>query len=234
GPKYVRPPVDQPASFKSEHSDVPAPLIAPEWWRLYNDTELDQLIASAHASNQTLRQAVASVDEARALARVARSFLLPSIAFNPIMTHERLSATRDSTVTGSRVARGATMNDWLMPFDLAYQIDAWGSIRRSLQSATAEAAASDDNLAMVRLTVETDVAQFYYTLRSLDAQTEILTQTVAAYREQVRLLSAQLHSGLISPIVLKQAQPQLQATVAQQQDGNRARANQEHALAILC
>src|SRR5262245_9621961 len=83
GPKYVRPPVDQPASFKSEHSDIPAPLIEPEWWRLYNDSELDQLIASAHASNQTLRQAVASVDEARAIARVARGFLYPSISFNP-------------------------------------------------------------------------------------------------------------------------------------------------------
>src|SRR5881628_3345488 len=156
GPKYVRPAVDQPASFKSEHSDVAAPLIAPEWWRLYNDTELDQLIASAHASNQTLRQAVASVDQARAVARVARSFLYPSIAFNPVMTREHLSGTRDSTVSGQRVAQAATINDWLVPFELAYEIDAWGGIRRSLESATAQAVASDDTLAMVRLTVETD------------------------------------------------------------------------------
>jgi multidrug efflux system outer membrane protein len=234
GPHYVRPPVDQPASFKSEHSDVAAPLIPPEWWRLYNDTELDQLIASAHASNQTLRQAVASVDQARALARVARSFLYPSISFNPIMTRERLSGTRASTITGEKVAQAATINDWLVPFELGYEIDAWGSIRRSLESATAQAAATDDTLAMVRLTVETDVAQFYYTLRSLDAQTEILTQTVASYREQVRLVSAQLRSGLISPIVLAQAEAQLESTVARQQDLVRSRADQEHALAILC
>jgi outer membrane protein, multidrug efflux system len=234
GPRYVRPTVDQPASFKSEHSDVAAPLIAPEWWRLYNDTELDQLIASAHASNQTIRQAVASVDQARALARVARSFLYPSISFNPIMTRERLSGTRSSTITGGRVPQAATINDWLVPFELGYEIDAWGSLRRSLESATAQAAATDDTLAMVRLTVETDVAQFYYTLRSLDAQTEILTQTVASYREQVRLVSAQLRSGLIGPIVLAQAEAQLETTVARQQDLVRSRADQEHALAILC
>src|SRR4029077_18501692 len=108
------------------------------------------------------------------------------------------------------------------------------SIRRSLESATAQAVASDDTLAMVRLTVETDVAQFYYTLRSLDAQTEILTQTVASYREQVRLVSAQLKSGLVSPIVLAQAEAQLESTVARQQDLVRSRADQEHALAILC
>ena len=233
GPHYVRPAVDQPASFKSEHSDVAAPLIAPEWWRLYNDSELNQLIASAHASNQTLRQSVASVDQARALARVARSFLYPSISFNPVMTRERLSGTRASTITGGPVQQ-ATINDWLIPVDLVYEIDAWGSIRRSLESATAQAAATDDNLAIVRLTVETDVAQFYYSLRSLDAQTEILTQTVASYREQVRLVSAQLRSGLISPMVLAQAQAQLEMTVARQEDLVRSRADQEHALAILC
>ena len=176
---------------------------------------------------------MASVDQARALARVARSFLYPSISFNPVMTRERLSGTRASTITGGPV-QTATINDWLIPVDLVYEIDAWGSIRRSLESATAQAAASDDNLAMVRLTVETDVAQFYYSLRSLDAQTEILTQTVASYREQVRLVSAQLRSGLISPMVLAQAQAQLEMTVARQEDLVRSRADQEHALAILC
>jgi Outer membrane protein len=87
---------------------------------------------------------------------------------------------------------------------------------------------------LVQLTVETDVAQFYYSLRSLDAQHQILTDNVAAYREQVRLLSVQLKTGLISAIVLNQAQAQLQATLAQQRDVERARANLEHALAILC
>src|SRR5437868_3392093 len=74
GPKYVRPPVESPASFKS-----PAPAggesgVPQEWWRLYGDADLEQLIAAANASNQTLRQAVARVDEARALARVAASY----------------------------------------------------------------------------------------------------------------------------------------------------------------
>ena len=78
------------------------------------------------------------------------------------------------------------------------------------------------------------MAQFYYTLRALDAQAQILTENVASFREQVRILSAQLKSGLVSPIVLNQAQAQLQATLAQQRDIERARADQEHALAILC
>jgi multidrug efflux system outer membrane protein len=78
------------------------------------------------------------------------------------------------------------------------------------------------------------VAQYYYLLRSLDAQGQILTQNVESYREQVRILSVQLKNGLVSLLVLSQAQAQLQATLAQQRDVERARANQEHALAILC
>ncbi|PYN83051.1 MAG: RND transporter [Candidatus Rokuibacteriota bacterium] len=234
GPNYARPAVDQPAHFKSQADSEAAPAIAREWWQLYADPELDRLIATANASNQTLRQAVARVDEARALARVAASFLFPTISTNPSFTHLRTSGNRDSTITGKRVQQGVTVNDWLIPFDLAWELDVWGRVRRSFESSRAQAAATADDAGLIRLTVETDVAQFYYSLRSLDAQLQILTDNVAAYREQVRLLSVQLKTGLISAIVVNQAQAQLQATLAQQRDVERARANLEHALAILC
>src|SRR5882762_1160063 len=234
GPNYARPAVEQPAHFKSQADGDPAPLLAREWWQLYGDPELDRLIASASASNQTLRQAVARVDEARALARVAASFLFPTISTTPSFTRARFSGNRDSTITGRRVQQGVTINDWLIPVDLSYELDVWGRVRRSFESARAQAAATASDAGLVRLTVETDVAQFYYSLRSLDAQLQILTDNVAAYREQVRLLSVQLNTGLISAIVLNQAQAQLHATLAQQRDVERARANLEHALAILC
>ena len=234
GPNYARPEVEQPAHFKSQADGGPAPAIAREWWRLYGDPELDRLIATASASSQTLRQAVARVDEARALARVAASFLFPTISTNPSFTHLRTSGNRDSTIDGKRVQQGVTVNDWLIPFDLTWELDVWGRVRRSFESSRAQAAATASDAGLVQLTVETDVAQFYYSLRSLDAQHQILTDNVAAYREQVRLLSVQLKTGLISAIVLNQAQAQLQATLAQQRDVERARANLEHALAILC
>src|SRR5262249_17798128 len=83
GPDYVRPAVEQPLRFTSQAGSGEAPLIAREWWRLYSDPVLDQLIASAQASNQTLRQAVARVDQAGALALVAVSFLSPTISLDP-------------------------------------------------------------------------------------------------------------------------------------------------------
>ena len=234
GPDYVRPSVEQPARFKSQALSEVGPPIPEEWWRLYREPELDRLIATASESNQTLRQAVARVDEARALARVAGSYLYPTISNDPSFRRQRYSANRESTITGKRVLQGATVEDWLIPFDLTYEIDVWGRVRRSFESARAQAEASADDAAAVRLIVETDVTRFYYTLRSLDAQAQILERTVVAYREQVRILSVQLRTGLAGPIVVSQAQSQLQATLALQRDVLRARADQEHALAILC
>src|SRR5712664_415513 len=105
GPNYVRPKVEQPDQFKSQADKEPAPPIAREWWRLYGDPELDQLIVTATASNQSLRQAVARVDEARALARVAGSYLYPTVSADPTFSRTRYSANRDSTVTGRQVAQ---------------------------------------------------------------------------------------------------------------------------------
>jgi multidrug efflux system outer membrane protein len=233
GPKYARPAVEQPPSFKS-----PAPegdqVLSEAWWQLYRDPQLDELIAAANASNQTIRQAVARVDEARALARVAASFRYPTISLDPTVSRQHLSPNRPSTLTGVPVQTAATYNDWLVPFDLTYEADVFGRVRRSIQAARAQAAASMDDEAVIRLAVQTDVAQFYYTLRLFDAQLEILSRTIVSYREQVRLLGVQVRTGLASEIVLNQAEAQLQSTLAQQQDVQRARADEEHALAILC
>ena len=234
GPNFTRPEVEQPQGFKSQTDGETGPPVPAEWWQLYRDPELDRLIALAQESNQNIRLAVARVDEARALARVAGSYLFPTIGANPNFSHTRYSANRDSTVTGRRVASGASRNDWLIPIDLSYEIDVWGRVRRSLESARATAAATAADVGVVQLTVETDVARYYYALRSLDAQAQILMDTVVAYAEQVRLLSAQLRAGLVSAIVVYQAQAQLQTTQALLRDVQRARADQEHALAILC
>src|SRR4051794_37549918 len=90
GPNYSRPAVEQPPAFKSEPPASSAVGLPEDgWWELYADPELAGLIAAANASNQTLRQAVARVDEARALARVAGSYLYPAVSVNPAFSRTR-------------------------------------------------------------------------------------------------------------------------------------------------
>ena len=238
GPNYARPRVEQPPAFKSQPATQPttqpAPPIPVDWWRLYHDAELEQLVATALESNQNLRQAVARLDQSRALARAAASFLLPTITADPSFTRQRFSANRASVITGQTIGKSTVINTWQIPFDLTYEIDVWGRVRRSAEASNALATASADDLAVVRLTVATDVATFYYTVRALDAQEQILQQTVTSYAEQVRLVSAELKNGLVSPVDLYQAQAQFEATRAQLRDVQRARADEEHALAVLC
>jgi len=223
----------RPAAFKSPSSSGDE-SIPSEWWTLFGDADLESLIASANAANQTIRQAIARVDEARALARVAASYRLPTIAAGAAYTRQRTSGNRVSTVSGQPVGSAATFSDWLVPVNLSYEVDVWGRVRRSLEVARAQLAVTSDDEAVIRLAVQSDVAQYYYTLRLFDAQSETLAQTVASYQEQVRLLTVQVNTGLASPIVLNQAQAQLQTTLAQQRDVARARGDEEHALAILC
>ena len=235
GPNYVRPNVEQPSAFKSQAATRPATQPIPaEWWRLYHDAKLDQLMATANESNQSLRQAIARVDQARALAHVAASYLLPTITLDPNFTRERYSANRASVINGQIIGKPATINNWQVPFDLSYEIDVWGRLRRTVEASNAQAAATADDLAVVRLTVTTDVATYYYSVRAFDSQEQILQQTVKSYIEQVRVVDAELRHGLVPPTDLYQAQSLLEATRAQLQDVQRARADEEHALAIIC
>ena len=100
GPNYVRPEVEQPTGFKSQPAGEAVPPITADWWHLYAEPELERLITTAQASNQTLRQAVARVDEARALARVAGSYLYPTVSLDPSYSRTRYSGARASTITG--------------------------------------------------------------------------------------------------------------------------------------
>jgi outer membrane protein, multidrug efflux system len=233
GPKYARPAVEQPPAFKSPAPPAGQVAEIPEqWWQLYADARLDELIVKANTANQSVQQAVANVDQARAMARIAGSFRYPTITAGPVLTREKTSASRVSPFSGLP-APGVRFTDWLLPVDLSYEVDVWGRVRRSFQAARAQAVAAAADEEVIRLGVLTDVAQGYYMLRWFDSQSVILAQTVASYREQVRLLTIQVNTGIASPIVLSQAQAQLQSTLAQQDDVARARDDEEHAVAIL-
>jgi len=236
GPTYRRPELPAATQFASQATSQPAVTsIAPpaDWWKLFQDVELDHLIADANANNQNVRQAVARVDEARALARIAASYLLPTVTLDPTFTRSHESGSRVNPLSGARTPQ-ITYNDWLVPFDLRYEVDVWGRLRRQFESAAAQARASQFDLGAVRLTIDADVAIYYIALRSLDAQSAILNGTVNAYKEQVRIVSVQLKNGLITETDLYQATAQLQAALAQLRDTQRARADEEHALATLC
>ena len=232
GPDYARPGVEVPASYGPGGSPAPAPPIEQAWWRLFDDPTLTFLEEEALAANQNLQVALAHVVEARATARITASQFYPVLTFDPSFTAQHLSANRPAT--GNFQIKGINIKDIQIPFDLSYELDLWGKIRRSVESSADVALATQSDADTVALTLTADVALQYFTLRSLDDQLAILEATIRVYGEQVHVEQIRQSAGIVSDLDLYQAQTQLRSAQAQEADTLRQRHDTEHALAVLC
>src|SRR6185436_3988785 len=184
GPDYKRPANEVPTAYKAAElgawkegrplDNVPK----GNWWEIFGDADLNELQSQAENSNQQLKAAVARVDQARAVARVARSELLPTLNADPSWTRQRYSPNQEPSFGP------LTATTFRAPLDLSYEIDLWGRVRRSFQSARAEAQASLAAFHNVLLTLQGDVAQNYFALRALDAEISTVSGTVNLRKEQ--------------------------------------------------
>ncbi len=197
------------------------------WWTIFNDTNLNTLESQAVSANQQLKAAIARVDQSRATARVARSELLPSLSLNPSYSRERYSLNTDPNFGG------ITANTFSAPLDLSYEVDLWGRVRRGFESARDDAQASLASFYNVLLTLQSDVAQNYFALRSLDAEIATVAGTVDLRQEQVRLVRSRFEGGIGSELDVAQAQTELATTEAEAASLARRRDELENAIAIL-
>src|ERR1700731_2342386 len=233
GPKYHQPVPPVPASFKEGGTpDSGTPDIAySDWWRVFNDLELDRLEKEADAANQDIKLAVARVEQSDAGAKYARSFLFPTISLGASASRTREAQNRPNN--GNTFGQAATYNDFQLPAFLSYEVDAWGRVRHSLEAANATEQATAADLRFVRLSVEANVAMDYYSLRETDAERQVLDSTVQEMQSAVDLTTNRFHGGLTSELEVKQAQTLLDQTKAQAQALDVQRAQLEHALAVL-
>jgi len=233
GPDYKRPTSSAPANYKAvelgawKQGQPLDNLPKGNWWEVFGDASLNELESEALRANQELKAAVARVDQARATARVARSELLPSLNFDPSFTRERFSPNQVPSFGG------LTANTFRAPLDLSYEVDLWGRVRRSFQSARADAQASLAAFYNVLLTLQADVAQNYFTLRALDAEIATVVGTLDLRKEQVRLVRSRFEGGIGNELDIARAETELAATEAEAALLARRRAELENAIAIL-
>ena len=228
GPNYSRPTVPTQASWKEPVSATNALTLPVEWWHLFHDSELESLEARAIRENQDLLKAVARVTEARALARVSAADLYPSLTASSAYSRNR--ASRNRSVVQPKVE----FNDFSGSFDLSYELDIWGRVRRSIESASAEAGAVATDLEAVLLTLTADVARNYYLLRSLDDEKVVIEATAELRRDTLRLQETRFQAGLINEVDVTRARTELANVETDLHGVLRTRAQVEHALAVLC
>jgi NodT family efflux transporter outer membrane factor (OMF) lipoprotein len=234
GPKYHTPAVQAPASYKEVGDWKPAQPndqnLGGAWWTVFQDPQLDALELQVNVSNQNLKAAEAQYRQARAALRYNRADYYPTVTVAPAATRQRTSSRRPPATS---TFDGITYNDFVLPFDVSYQADVWGRIRKSVESYREQAQASAADLATVNLSMHADLAIDYFQARSLDAQEQLLNSTVTEYEQALELNENRFQGGIASEVEVEQAKTQLQTTRAAAIDVGVARAQFEHAVAIL-
>jgi NodT family efflux transporter outer membrane factor (OMF) lipoprotein len=234
GPKYHPPVVQAPPAYKEVGDWKPAEPndmnLGGEWWRIFQDPQLDALEAQVNVSNQNLKAAEAQFRQARAALRYNRADYYPTATAGLSATRTRVSAHRPPP---SSIFDGITYNDFVLPFDFSYQADVWGRIRKNVESYREQAQASAADLATVNLSMHADLAIAYFQARSLDAEEQLLNSTVKQYEEALELNQSRFEGGIASEVDVEQAKTQLQTTRAAAIDVGVLRAQYEHAVAIF-
>ncbi len=234
GPKYHTPTAETPPAYKEVGDWKPAQPndqnLGGNWWEMFQDPQLNALEQRVDVSNQNLKAAEAQYTQARALLRYFRADYFPTVTAAPSATRARTSANRPFASLNST---GVTENDFVVPFDVTYEADVWGRVRKNVESYREQAQASAADLATINLSMHAELAINYFQARSLDAEEQLLNSTVTQYEEALELIQSQFAGGYASDVEVQQASTQLETTRAEAIDVGVARAQFEHAVAIL-
>jgi len=238
GPDYVKPTVPEPTSYKEAgkwKKAEPSDNIAKgNWYTVFHDKQLNDLEARAVASNQNLRAAIARVSTARAIARETEAGFFPTL-------NGGISGARQTTspYDGAAVAQsGGTVprtfyTSATVPFDLSYEVDIWGKVRRAFEQAGDKAQASLADFENILLGLKADVATTYFALRTDDAEIDVQRRTIKEYQSALDLTNSRFKGGISTELDVQQALATLASAQAQLASLNASRAKLEHALAVL-
>jgi len=230
GPDYVRPAVDVPAGFKQLDGWKMAQPSDHEphgpWWEIYRDPTLNELEQQVSLSNQNIAQAQAHFRQATALVTSARAARFPAVTAN-------VAATRAGGASSRSMQNSTEAINHSLTIDANWETDLWGRVRRTIEANVANAQASAGDLEAMRLSIQAQLAQSYFQLRTLDGQQQLLDRTVADYQKSLQLTQNQYEAGIVARANVILAQTQFKTAQAQAIDLGLQRTQLEHAIALL-
>jgi len=226
GPKYHRPPVENPTSFHdfptdSQQQAQTASYADLPWWQVFQDPKLQELIRTALKQSYDLQLATERINAARAVVAVTRSSLFPQVSGNA-----NFSGGKENVIQSK-------YNFLTLTGDAAFQLDLFGRLRRATEAARAQLLATEDAQQTVILTLVSDLANDYFTLLQLDLQLQITRETVKTQIDSVKLTNLRLDRGVATKLDVLQAQQVLDTANAQIPDLEREIAQEENAISLL-
>jgi multidrug efflux system outer membrane protein len=234
GPDYTRPVIDLPSVYpetpqadisKAEEDAVPA-----QWWTLYNDVTLNELVSTTLKNNVDLRKAIAQIDEAEATLSETSASFFPEIDLGASQTK-----SRSSTLLAQPLPPGTPVitRSNRITLSTAFELDFWGKLRRASEAARAQALGSRYARDVMALTLAGATTQTYFALRSLDAQIAATQETLASREESLKVVKSRAGGGLASELEVNQAEGVRADAAVQLRDMERQRALVEHQLGNL-
>lgn len=240
GPNYRRPPIETPAHFKNASAQTPAAESpAEQWWTLFHDPVLDQLIDQVEVSNQNLAAAIAAYDQARAVVQQARASFFPSISANASAERAKngAGAFSGSGSTGTSIPGGgfgsSSSTTYQLTGSATWEIDVWGQLRRTLENARQSARAELADLAYARLSAQNQLATAYLELRGSDAEIQLLAASVDAYQRTLTITTNRYKVGTVPKSDVLEAETSVYSAQQQEAATQLQRAQLEDAVAAL-
>ncbi len=238
-PKYTQPQIVAPPAYKELTGDEatattwqsaqPADAsIRSQWWLAFKDDQLDLLEAQVDISNQNIAEAAANYATASAIVREARSQYFPVASLGASFTNNRVSV-----VPAINLQSGATYNEYSLPLEASWEPDLWGKVRNSVRAATFQAQSTAAVLESVRLAEHAQVAMDYYLARAQDSLAQVLDARIRDDLDTLEITRALYRAGLTTDEALSAAEAQLETLQAQRENVRIARAQYEHAIAVL-
>lgn len=245
-PELKKPAVEVPAAFKEVSAEDTSPvtdgswaLANPamaeqfakgEWWRVFEDATLDELIAAAHAQSPTLEAARERLAQARQTTRVAESRLYPDVNLNAGVTRQQDSPANPFIPPGTTLKPYTLYN---ANASISYGLDIFGRARNNAFAALMREEQQELLYRAARITLEADVAQAYYTLRALRSEEKVLGDTLGLRKETFDLTRKRYEIGDVSDLDVARAEGEFATTKAELFAVEQQRAVTEHQLAIL-
>jgi NodT family efflux transporter outer membrane factor (OMF) lipoprotein len=251
GPKYHPPAPPAPAAvYKESPTQFPDSqswtVAQPEdaklrgkWWEIFNDSELNALEDQLDINNQNIKQYFENFMAARAVVREARAQYFPTLSVAPAVTHSRASANLGASTGSTGNTTGTTATPQLqstlytLPLEASWEPDLWGKVRNTVRSAQYAAQVSAADLENERLTEQASLAEYFFQIRGQDELQKIYDDTVAADQKAYDLTRALYEAGIDDQISVVEAETTLQSAQAGATNVGIARAQYEHAIAVL-
>jgi NodT family efflux transporter outer membrane factor (OMF) lipoprotein len=236
GPRYHRPAATQeplPSSYKeipahyknSEGWDIAQPrdaMLRGEWWRVFDDPDLNALEEQLNINNQNIKEFFQNFMEARALIAEANAQLYPTLTANASWTKSLNPLQSLNPITTI-----------LSTLEISWSADVWGKVRNAIRSAQYSAQLSAADLENEKLTEQASLATLYFQIRGQDTLQKLYNDTIVAYEKALAYNQVQYETGITDKISVVEAQNTLQNAEATATNIGVARAQYEHAIAVL-